>query len=388
MKAVGHTVLTYLPRSSTFIYTTIRFQSGFRPVVFAERTENVAEFPVESLHQVGRAAPTLAPRIAGRLQAHCHGFRRTYDYRLSRAAKRHGCALLHAHFGWAGCAALAARRRLDIPLLTTLYGRDLVDDWGLPYERLFEDGALFTCEGPEMGDHLRRLGCPAWKIRTVRIGLDLNQFPFAPKPRSRPLVLVQACRFVEKKGGDFSIRAFAAARPRLGPSELWLVGDGELRPELESLAGQLGVSDSVRFLGMLSHAEYREVIQRAHVCIQPSRVASDGDTEGGAPTVLLEMQAVGIPVVSTRHADIPFVVAEPDRLAQEEDVDALADEVVRLSELPESEWTALTERGRAFVESRHDARVVAVELEGVYREALGAADAAPSEHKLLGAVNA
>jgi colanic acid/amylovoran biosynthesis glycosyltransferase len=139
---------------------------------------------------------------------------------------------------------------------------------------------------------------------------------------------------------------------------------------------------------MLSHTEYREVIQQVHVCIQPSRVASDGDTEGGAPTVLLEMQAVGIPVVSTRHADIPFVVAEPERLAAEGDVDGLAEELVRVSEVSESEWTALGERGRAFVESRHDARVVAAELERVYREALTSSEGAPSKRRLLGAVNA
>jgi colanic acid/amylovoran biosynthesis glycosyltransferase len=388
MPAVGHAVLTYLPRSATFIYTTIRFQSGFRPFVFAERIENAAEFPIESLQRVGRSSAKLGPRIAGRLWAYGHGFRRTYDHRLSHAAQGHGCVLLHAHFGWAGCAALPARKRLDIPLVTTFYGRDLADDWNLPYDRLFDDGALFVCEGPEMGEHLARLGCPQSKIRTVRIGLDFALLPFAPKPRSRPFVLVQTCRFVEKKGLDLSIRAFAAARPWLGQSELWLIGDGDLRRDLELLAGRLGVSDSVRFLGMLSHAEYRETIERADVCIQPSRVASDGDTEGGAPTVLLEMQALGNPVVSTRHADIPSVVATPERLTAEEDVDGLAEELVRLSELSDSDWTALAERGRAFVEARHDARVVATELEGVYREALAASDGAPSRRRLLGEASA
>ncbi len=38
--------------------------------------------------------------------------------------------------------------------------------------------------------------------------------------------------------------------------------------------------------------------------------------------------------------------------------------------MSDSEWTALVERGRAFVESRHDARVVATELDGIYREVL------------------
>jgi colanic acid/amylovoran biosynthesis glycosyltransferase len=268
--------------------------------------------------------------------------------------------------------------------VTTFYGHDLSDSRGLDYKRLFSEGALFICEGPAMREHLAELGCPPSKLRIVRIGLDTVQFPFAPRLRSLPLVLVQAGRFVEKKGVDLSIRAFAAARRRLGPSELWLVGDGELRPELESLAARLGVSGSVRFLGMLSHSDYREAIRRAHICVQPSRVASDGDTEGGAPTVLLEMQAVGVPVVSTRHADIPFVVAGPNRLTAEGDVDALAEELVRMSGVSDSEWTAAAKRGRAFVESRHDARVVAADLEGVYQEALAASDEAALKRRSLG----
>jgi dTDP-4-amino-4,6-dideoxygalactose transaminase len=35
---VGHTLLAYLGRSATFIYTTIRFQTGLQPVLLAERT--------------------------------------------------------------------------------------------------------------------------------------------------------------------------------------------------------------------------------------------------------------------------------------------------------------------------------------------------------------
>jgi colanic acid/amylovoran biosynthesis glycosyltransferase len=386
--AVGHIVLSYLPRSATFVYTTIRFQRGLRPTVLAERTENLSEFPIESLHRLIRPGQTIVRRAAARAWAHAHGFRRTYDHRLSRAAHREGCALLHAHFAWAGCAALPACRRLNLPLVTTFYGRDLSDSRGLDYGPLFARGAFFVCEGPAMAANLAELGCPPAKIRTVRLGLDLSQFPFAPKTRAQLFVLVQVCRFVEKKGIDLSIRAFAAARGALGQSELWLIGDGPLRPELESLASELGVSDSVRFLGMLSHSAYRESIQHASVCIQPSRVAPDGDTEGGAPTVLLEMQAVGIPVVSTRHADIPFVVAEPARLAAEEDVEGLADELVRLAHLSDSDWADVAKRGRAFVESRHDARVVAAELERVHREALEGAGEALSERRMFGAVNA
>jgi colanic acid/amylovoran biosynthesis glycosyltransferase len=300
-------------------------------------------------------------------------------HRIAEEANRQGCVALHAHFGWSGRAARSAAAHLGIPLLTTFYGRDLADRkrrWARHpvYERLFREGALFFCEGPAMFQHLSQLGCPEDKIRIARIGIDLALFPFGPAQRKRPLVVVQVARLVEKKGVDVAIHAFAAARRRIGAGELWIVGDGELRADLERLASRAGVGRAVRFLGELSHAECREVVRCASIAIQPSRTAADGDTEGGAPTVLLEMQAAGIPVAATRHADIPFVVEAEDCIVDEEDVEGLAHVLVRLAGLSDAEWRDRTMRARQFIEANHDARLVAKSIEGYYSEAIAAFD--------------
>jgi colanic acid/amylovoran biosynthesis glycosyltransferase len=120
----------------------------------------------------------------------------------------------------------------------------------------------------------------------------------------------------------------------------------------------------------VSYAEYRSLVARAQAGLQPSRTAADGDTEGGAPTVILELQAMGIPVVATRHADIPFVVPRPQELVAEEDVDALAEALCRVANETETERRARTGEARAFVEARHDAAVTAAGVEDVYLEAL------------------
>jgi colanic acid/amylovoran biosynthesis glycosyltransferase len=372
--AIGHTVPEYLPRSATFIYTVLRFQRAFRPVVLARRTSNLAEFPIGDVYELAPDA-SVYRRAARTLHALSAGFRSSYGHRVAVEASRHRCVVLHAHFGWTGRSSVVAGRRLGIPLVTTFYGRDVSEPQRgrrsrRPYKRLFAEGTLFFCEGPAMAAHLASVGCPTEKIRIVKIGLDLEQFPFAPRQRTRPLILLQAGRFVEKKGIDLSIRSFAAARKRLGPSELWLVGDGPLRPQLESLAENLGVKQVVRFLGMVSHSDYREAIRRAHICLQPSRTAPDGDTEGGAPTVLLEMQASGVPVVASRHADIPSVVPDADELVAEDDEDGLTVALVRLATLPDKDWRSRVEDGRALMESEHDARTVAGVIEAHYQEAI------------------
>ena len=82
--------------------------------------------------------------------------------------------------------------------------------------------------------------------------------------------------------------------------------------------------------------------------------AANGDTEGGAPTTILEAQACCVPIVSTRHADIPNVVADESAvLAHERDVEGLASALASVLDHP-GHWDQMGLAGRAFVEKYHD----------------------------------
>ena len=78
-----------------------------------------------------------------------------------------------------------------------------------------------------------------------------------------------------------------------------------------------------------------------------SLTAADGDKEG-TPTVLMEAQAMGLPVVATRHGGIPDVVPDASALVAEGDVAALADRLLQLAR-ERQEWPRLGARGRAHV---------------------------------------
>jgi colanic acid/amylovoran biosynthesis glycosyltransferase len=370
---VAHVVPEYLPRSATFIHTLLRHQRRFRPLVLAQVTSHLDEFPIERALALDEPAGRRR-RAARQLRALAGGFRSGYERGIAEEARRAGSVLVHAHFGWSGRDSVAAAKRLRIPLVTTFYGRDLSEAERArrrrPYRGLFASGSLFVVEGPAMVEHLVRAGAPRERIRIVPIGIELAAFQYVERPRTSPFVVVQCSRLAEKKGVDLTIRAFAAARRELGPSELLLIGDGELRGELQALAAKLGCASSVRMAGEVSYAEYRGLVAGVHAAVQPSRTAADGDTEGGAPTVILELQAMGIPVVATRHADIPFVVPRPGDLVAEEDVDGLAAALCRFANETDAERKARTEEARAFVERRHDAAVTAAAVEDVYLEAL------------------
>ena len=83
--------------------------------------------------------------------------------------------------------------------------------------------------------------------------------------------------------------------------------------------------------------------------------------------ILLEAQAAGIPVVTTRHADIPeYVVDETSGLmAEEGDVEGLADRLEALLRDP-SRWPAMGRAGRAHVEANYNASRQARALESIY----------------------
>jgi colanic acid/amylovoran biosynthesis glycosyltransferase len=92
--------------------------------------------------------------------------------------------------------------------------------------------------------------------------------------------------------------------------------------------------------------------------------ATDGDSEGGAPTILLEAQAIGTPIVTTRHADIPHVVPEGPGvwLCAEHDVDALAAALCAALQKP-------APSSAAHVMAHHDIVRTSVRLEEIYARA-------------------
>jgi colanic acid/amylovoran biosynthesis glycosyltransferase len=110
---------------------------------------------------------------------------------------------------------------------------------------------------------------------------------------------------VEKKGCDLLIRAMSKVQKSMPEVELVILGDGRLRTELEKLAGEL--LSRYRFLGAQPADVVRDWMNRSLVFAAPSVTSATGEAEG-LPTVILEAQAMGLPVVSSVHAGIPEAV--------------------------------------------------------------------------------
>jgi colanic acid/amylovoran biosynthesis glycosyltransferase len=372
---VAQVVDRWLGLTETFIHAYVAGFQRVRSVIIARRFENTAEFPLPGdatrhLRFARRGTPAwLSAAVRRRL--------RGGEPRLESVLAREEARAMHAHYGPVACSLLDVRRRTRLPMLVSFYGydasmRSVIQEFGESYRRLFDLGNAFLAEGPAMARRLEALGCPSSKIHIQRLAIEPGRYRFrAREDDGRSSIVVLMCgRMVPKKGYAGALRAFARARRSVPRLVLRLVGDGPERPALEALARELGVTEHVTFAGALPRARFLAELDAAHIYLQPSRTAPDGDAEGGAPTALLEAQACGLPIVSTRHDDIPFVVRENDSalLAPEGDEDAVAAHLASLAGAPVW-WGPMGRMGRAHVEEHHDVRALATRMEILYATA-------------------
>ncbi len=289
--------------------------------------------------------------------------------------------IVHAHFGTSGLLAMNMRALglLSGKLLVTFHGWDVNVVPGLPlygrdcYRQLFVHADLLTVGSGFMARRLQGLGASGTKIIQLPVGVNLARFRFRSAPAGEndaPIVLTVA-RLEEVKGLDFSLRAFAQVLPRFPRASYWIVGDGSKRNELEALTGELGISGRVRFLGAQTAEQTVRIYEQAHLFVLAGVVDKYGSEEGQG-LVLLEAQAIGLPVLATRVGGIPESVIDGKSgfLVPSRDVDALAQQLGFLLEHREL-WPAMGRAGRAHVEANYDMEKLNDRLVDIYRGVAG-----------------
>jgi colanic acid/amylovoran biosynthesis glycosyltransferase len=376
---VVHSNPVWLSQTQTWLYTQVtnlpleRVESH----VVCEHTANLDQFAVPHLHAFAAAGrlERLWDRGLRRL-----GARRHLGY-LARVARRLGAKVIHSHFGdvaWTNLGAVGAAGSRHV---ATFYGYDMsylprVAIWRERLDHLFRNVDLVLCEGPHMAREVVRLGCPEDRVRIHHLGVALETWPFQPRrwsPGHKLKVLI-AATFTEKKGIPYAIRALSKLRQHV-ELEVTLIGDA--RPEsaesraqkreiLSAIESQ-GLGGVVRLLGYRPHSVLIDEAYRHHLFLSPSVTAADGATEGGAPVAIVEMAASGMPIVSTRHCDIPEVIVDGRTgfLAEERDVEGLTDCLLRMVSQWQR-WPEMLAAGRARVEAEFDAHVQGQRLATLY----------------------
>jgi glycosyltransferase involved in cell wall biosynthesis len=102
-------------------------------------------------------------------------------------------------------------------------------------------------------------------------------------------VILNVAKLIPLKDQSTLIHAFSIIRRRW-PARLVILGVGTAEPELMKLTHELGISESVDFLGFQSNPY--KFMKRSSIFVLSS-------LQEGLPTVLIEAMACGIPVIST-----------------------------------------------------------------------------------------
>jgi len=257
-----------------------------------------------------------------------------YDYLVE-----HQIDVVLAEYGPSGVEVAPICAKTKIPLVVHFHGydafrEDVLTSYGPQYREMFEKAAAVIGVSQPMMKQLEQLGCPVDKLHLVHYGIDTATFQYTSHPRDPHLV---SCgRFVEKKAPDLVLRTFALLVKTYPNARLTMIGDGPLLASCKLFAQELGLSEKVTFTGVLTQPEIAKVYAESAVFLQHSLMPANGDSEG-TPLTIMEAAAAGLPIVSTRHGGIPYIVKDcvTGLLVNEGDWKSVAAQITYLLENPE-----------------------------------------------------
>ena len=212
-------------------------------------------------------------------------------------------------------------------------------------------------------------------IKVVYNGIDLDLFRYAAMSHREAGLILSVGRLVPKKGFCDLVAACSILKKQGVSFKCVIVGDGEQRRQIESLIRELGLEDQITLVGSMNQADVREYLNKASVFALPCIADADGNQDA-LPTVLLEAQAAGCPIVSTNLSGVPEIVDHNKNglLVSPGNADELAEaikEVLGNRELAQK----LAIEGRRKAESTFDVKKNVAVLEQHFRAAISESEA-------------
>jgi len=227
---------------------------------------------------------------------------------------------------------------------------------------------------PEIRRHLRRVGAADQTLVDFNfVGLDVDTFQQSPDdyPSVRrefgfppeALVVSTIGALHPRKSHELFVEAaivVSKAEPR---ARFMVIGEGELRSELELLARAKGLADRLQFTGVRS--DVARLLSATDVYVKP------GVVEGFIGITVLEALVLGKPVVAFETEDVKLVLSDGETglIAPNGEVASLAERIVYLLHNP-AVGQRLGQAGQQVVLQRFDFGILAGRLEEFYQGVL------------------
>jgi len=262
-------------------------------------------------------------------------------FRIKTLINRIKPEILHAHYvtNYGLFGALCNFK----PFVITAWGSDVLS---VPESRLISTvkrhiaistlkrADVITCDAQHMKEAMKNLGAQSEKIRLIFFGVDTRKF--SPKEKNE--------RLQTKLGTDYSsavislrnlepiydleslIRAVPLVLREIPKVKFVIAGRGSEERRLRELAGSLGVSNSVNFVGFIQNDELPDYLNTIDVYVSTSL------SDAGIAASTAEAMACGVPVVITDNADNRKWVTNKENgfLVPAKDPKALAEKIIYL----------------------------------------------------------
>jgi colanic acid/amylovoran biosynthesis glycosyltransferase len=198
---------------------------------------------------------------------------------------------------------------------------------------VLEDCAAIVVPTQYQENRLRVAGLKSVPICRQPCGIDLPASNVEQHDGRNEIRVVSAGRMVEKKAPLLAAQAFLKAVEVVPELRMIMVGDGPLRDQVQALCDRHPLGKRVSLIGALAHEDTLRQIAGADVFLQHSLTDPHTGDQEGAPVAILEAMARGVPVVSTRHSGIPYLVEENSTglLSAEGDAAAMAANLIALA---------------------------------------------------------
>ncbi len=291
--------------------------------------------------------------------------------------KRKDPDVVHIHFG--DKAKFIANMKRDgffanTKMIVTFHGYDLepasLDRMKLEYQNIFREADLLTVNSQYSKDLLKKLD-PQNRIEILPVGLDIKKFQKGLDDSSGKFQILFLGRLIGLKAPQVAIDILKMLLDRGHEHvRLTLIGEGELRAELEKDIKKRKLGDYIDLKGALSQEEIVAEFKKAAVLVMPGIY----DTKGRAETqglVIQEAQAVEIPVVVSDAGGMKYGMIDNKTgfVINQGDIKGFADKTEILI-LDENLRKEMGKNGRAYVEKKFDYRILGNRLEQLYFELL------------------
>ena len=291
---------------------------------------------------------------------------------LKRLIDQEGVNLVSTHSGidsWVGSIAarwsgalIVRTRHLNLPLKRNIF--NFVHY--LPH-------AVVTC-GEVMRQNLVDRGFPPSDVLSIPTGIDFDSFRsrISRADARNKLQLPESCFAIAMVGiirgvkrHEVALRAFALFRDAHPQARLLLVGDGPMSKDMRQLAEELGLGQSVSFLG--HRDDVADLLAAADCFLLSSR-------SEGVPQAITQALGCGLPVVATAVGGVPELIIDgrTGLLVEPESPQLMAEALARVAD-DAALASRLGQAGKAHVEEHYSLQAMLNKTEALYARLQGSA---------------